>query len=168
MGKVIYFYNGGKDIMYDILEVAQELLKFESMTHKKLQKLCYYVQALYLAINKEPLINTYFEAWVHGPVSPELYNEYRTYGMRSIPKFEGQTTIDPNSRTFIKMIYDIYGDLSANKLEQMTHTEDPWLRARENYGIYEICTNTIENDDMQMYYEEKLKRIIGEKTSSGK
>ena len=29
-----------------------------------------------------------FQAWVHGPVIPEIYSEYKTYGFRDIPKKE--------------------------------------------------------------------------------
>lgn len=92
MGEVIYLYDnyktGEKTMRYHIKDVAKELLKFESMTHKKLQKLCYYVQALHLAIYGEPLIDTYFEAWVHGPVAPELYNEYKSHGMTPIKAYK--------------------------------------------------------------------------------
>lgn len=170
MGEVIYLYDnyktGEKTMRYHIRDVAKELLKFESMTHKKLQKLCYYVQALHLAIYGEPLIDTYFEAWVHGPVAPELYNEYKSYGMMQIPNFAGDSCIDSNNKNFIKMVYEIYGGFSANQLERMSHTEDPWINARKGYGVYEICNNTIENDDMQLYYREKLLGIINGETKS--
>lgn len=166
MGEVIYLYDnyktGEKTMKYYIRDVANELLKFESMTHKKLQKLCYYVQALHLAIYSEPLINTYFEAWVHGPVSPELYNQYKSYGMNQIPTFDGATCIDADSKSFIKMVFEIYGRLSANQLERMTHAEDPWLNARKDYGVYELCNNTISEEDMKQFYREKLLRMLNE------
>ena len=59
--------------MSDIRKVAQYFLSKESMSHKKLQKLCYYAQAWYLANYGKPLMPNRFEAWVHGPVSPDLY-----------------------------------------------------------------------------------------------
>ncbi len=40
----------------------------------KLQKLCYYCQAWYLAWNNEPLFDEEFEAWASGPVCKELYD----------------------------------------------------------------------------------------------
>lgn len=164
MGKVVYLHNkyktGEKKIMrYDIKHIANELLKLESMTHKKLQKLCYYVQAMHLAIYDEPLINTYFEAWVHGPVSPELYSTYKNKGMSLIEQNNTcNISIDSDKKQFIKLIHQVYGNLSANELENLTHTETPWINARKGYDIYELCTNVISEEDMRNYYSRKLSR----------
>jgi uncharacterized phage-associated protein len=58
--------------MNTIQQIAQWFLCKESMTHKKLQKLCYYAQAWNLALHNSELFEDRFEAWVHGPVSPVL------------------------------------------------------------------------------------------------
>ena len=60
--------------MFTIFDIANWFLSKEGMTHKKLQKLCYYAQAWYLALYKNKLIDGYFEAWVHGPVNSSLYH----------------------------------------------------------------------------------------------
>ncbi|MDT2255436.1 DUF4065 domain-containing protein [Paenibacillus larvae] len=60
-------------------------LRLESMT-QKLQKLCYYAYSFYLAIYEKKLFDDNFEAWVHGPVNPQLYTEYREYGWQEIPQ----------------------------------------------------------------------------------
>ena len=64
----------------NIFDLAHAFLSIESMTHKKLQKLCYYAKAWYLAIYDSNLIEEQFEAWVHGAVQPRLYQEYKAYG----------------------------------------------------------------------------------------
>ena len=64
----------------DIFDLAHAFLSIASMTHKKLQKLCYYAKAWYLALKDENLIDDDFEAWVHGAVQPNLYQEYKVYG----------------------------------------------------------------------------------------
>lgn len=66
--------------MENIYEVANFFLNKEAMSHKKLQKLCYFSQAWYLANYGEPLVPNRFEAWVHGPVSPDLYYKYKGWG----------------------------------------------------------------------------------------
>ena len=43
----------------------------------KVHKLLYYVQAWHLALTSTPLLNEKFQAWVHGPVSPALYDRYK-------------------------------------------------------------------------------------------
>ena len=64
----------------DIFDLAEAFLSISSMTHKKLQKLCYYAKAWYLALYDENIVSEPFEAWVHGAVQPELYQKYKSYG----------------------------------------------------------------------------------------
>ena len=49
MGNVIELFKGEKQ-MTTIYEVAKYFLSLDDMTHKKLQKLCYYAQAWFLAL----------------------------------------------------------------------------------------------------------------------
>ena len=62
-------------MMYRIFDIANWFLKKESMDQKKVQKLCYYAQAWSLALFNKPIIDCKFEAWAHGPVCSELWNE---------------------------------------------------------------------------------------------
>lgn len=144
--------------MISISDVAKTFLTFESMSPKKLQKLCYYAQAWYLALNNEPLVDSVFEAWIHGPVSPELYHSYKVYGYNKIPKSKDiPSSIKDDSYilSFIKHIYDIYGGFSGNTLENLTHNELPWLNARGNLETWQSSNRIISNEDMQCYYYTK-------------
>ena len=69
----------------DIFDLADAFLSINAMTHKKLQKLCFYAKAWYLALYDHNLISEKFEAWVHGAVQPELYQKYKAYGFDYIP-----------------------------------------------------------------------------------
>ena len=44
------------------------------ITNLKLQKLIYYAQAWFLALHDEALFDDPIEAWVHGPVVPEVFS----------------------------------------------------------------------------------------------
>lgn len=55
---------------YIILRVKSED-RFASLINLKLQKLLYYVQAWSYGINKKPMFDGEFEAWIHGPVNRE-------------------------------------------------------------------------------------------------
>ncbi len=58
-----------------IFDVAFHITKkLKNCTPMKLQKLCYYAQSWSLAWDDAPLFDQDFEAWVHGPVNPELFN----------------------------------------------------------------------------------------------
>ena len=81
-------------IRIDAIErLAQWFLSVSSMSNKKLQKLCYYAYCWYIVfyndielITKENmgdirvLCSEPFQAWIHGPVSPQLYQRYKSYG----------------------------------------------------------------------------------------
>lgn len=139
--------------MLKILDVAQYFLSLGSMKHKKLQKLCYYAQAWYLALTNRALMDADFEAWVHGPVSPELYVFYRDWGGLTIPQMPySLKQIDKKIETFLRIIYDMYKDYSANDLERLTHQEEPWKEARKGYAPDAICRVKISEDTMKRFY----------------
>ena len=64
---------------YSVFEIANWFLKKSNMTHKKLQKLCYYAQAWYYALKNKRLVDSDFQAWSHGPVSPALYERFKSF-----------------------------------------------------------------------------------------
>lgn len=63
--------------MKSVVDVAAFILdEYGTMTTMKLQKLAYYSQAYCLSPNG-PLFEEDFQAWMNGPVVPELYREHR-------------------------------------------------------------------------------------------
>lgn len=146
--------------MEHITELAKFFLSKEDMTHKKLQKLCYYAQAWYLANTGTPLIESHFEAWVHGPVSPELYSQYRSYGWApiSIPKTTRINLRDPKISNFLELVYKTYGHYSGDELESLTHKEKPWQEARQGYAPSEYCREAILESTMRDYYKKRLNK----------
>lgn len=139
--------------MYTILVIANWFLKKESMTHKKLQKLCYYAQAWSLALFKRPIINSDFQAWVHGPVSPELYSYYKTYGWQPIEKYNKRIIgIRKDDLELLERVWQTYGRYDGQQLESITHNELPWLNARSGIGQWDNSHAIISNKDMETYY----------------
>ena len=90
----------------DVFDLADAFLCIDSMTHKKLQKLCYYAKAWYLAINDTNIITEPFEAWVHGAVQPALYQKYKVYGFGYIPLNNKVADIPEEFISFAREIYD--------------------------------------------------------------
>lgn len=137
----------------DIFDLANTFLSIEAMTHKKLQKLCYYAKAWYLAINDENLIDEQFEAWVHGAVQPSLYRKYRSYGFQLIPMFTGNLSELPEEfLSFSREIYDIYGEFNGDELEKINHQELPWKNARKGLKPWQSSNEIIKEQDMKTYY----------------
>lgn len=139
---------------YSVFEIANWFLKKSNMTHKKLQKLCYYAQAWYYALKNKRLIDSDFQAWSHGPVSPALYERFKSFGYDTIQlKGEYNLSIVPEDVQFLEDVWETYGDRTGNALELLTHRETPWIEARRGYSTNERCSVVISPDTMASYYK---------------
>lgn len=156
--------KGGIGRMEKITEVAKYFLSKGPMTHKKLQKLCYYAQAWYLANYGEPLVPNRFEAWVHGPVAPDLYFVYRDWGWLPIPQTNADEAhiSDQRAKHLLELVYKTYGHYSGDQLENITHQENPWKEARACCAKTEYCRNLISEQKMQDYYGSRMKKNHGQ------
>lgn len=162
MAKIYSFQKRGetmqavemKSSVTSIENVAKLFLTYDSMTHKKLQKLCYYAYAWHLTLLKKPLFNEKFQAWVHGPVSPELYQQYKNHGWREIPQVNTFSTEDFDSSVsdLIDAVYASYGHLSGDELELLTHEEAPWLSARNGLPNHAPSQEVIKDEVIGNYY----------------
>jgi len=138
---------------YSVFDISDWFLSKESMTPKKLQKLTYYAEAWGWALFDRSVINDdNFEAWVHGPVSPKLYDQYRSYGWNQISKKTSKTAISEEIENLLESVWVTYGDKSANELEALTHTEIPWKNARVGYQENENSNVQIKSQDMREFY----------------
>ena len=140
-----------------IFDVANWFLAKEPMTPKKTQKLCYYAEAWYNAFNGEQLFNdTEFEAWVHGPVSPELYQSMKTGGfcctVKQVEPYNEKAIIPDYLDLFLDEIWLTYGGFDANTLESLTHMQDPWKNARKGLSPLQRSTKKISREDMKKFY----------------
>ena len=139
--------------MTSIYDIANWFLYKESMTHKKLQKLCYYAYAWNYALRNSLLVNdTEFQAWIHGPVSPELYSKYQGNGWNTLPQPSTKPDIDDQTEELLDSVWETYGGLSGNSLEVLTHNEPPWKKARLGSKSNEPSKAIIEKEDMRSYY----------------
>jgi len=139
-------------------DVANYFLNLEGeggeISNLKLQKLVYYAQGFSLALRGMPLFDEPIEAWMHGPVVPALYRQFRDRGSNPIPP---DVAFDPevlsvDERRLIEEVVGVYGQYSAWKLRQLTHEEDPW---RENYSEGEY-SREIPQQQMEHYFREHL------------
>lgn len=143
--------------MENIRNIAKWFLSHEEMTHKKVQKLCYYAQAWYCALyDGTPLFEDEIQAWVHGPVVPALYPVYADYKWSPIPKVEyNGPTFDSKVLDVLEAVYHTYGVFSGEQLESLSHSEEPWINARGDRKPWETSTTPITCAAMREYYAKK-------------
>jgi uncharacterized phage-associated protein len=129
-------------------------------TNKKLQKLLYYSQAWTLVINGKKLFNDKIKAWIHGPSIPVVYLEFKSFGSSDIKKEVSESNfpdISQEEKKVLDSVWDVYGKYDANYLEILSHSEDPWQKARTGLMPYESSSAEITTDEMRNYYEQKSK-----------
>lgn len=150
--------------MATIIDVANWFLSKESMTHKKLQKLCYYYIAWGHALfNREMAEGAFFEAWVHGPISPLLYAQFRDFGWNLIPQRECVLEVFTEEQLYLlESVYLTYGPLSANELGALSHSELPWKKARGFCPPNIRSQQQISPEDMRDYYRSIYEQSQGE------
>ena len=126
----------------------------EVITPLKLQKLVYYAQGWLSAFHDYFLFPEDFEAWVHGPVIPALYFEYKQYGYSPIPKAESinQDSLSPEIKAVLNMVHNIYGRYDGKYLEELTHKELPWVKARGNCKEDEVCDRIIPKNEIRDFF----------------
>lgn len=139
---------------YSVFDIADWFLSKSEMTHKKLQKLCYYAQAWCYALKGFRLEDTDYQAWAHGPVSPALWERFKSFRYDTI-RIKGsiQLSIDKEDVELLENVWDTYGDNTGNALEALTHRELPWIEARRGYEPGERCTVVISPNAMSSYYK---------------
>lgn len=136
--------------MYDARVVANAVLERAwqldiEVTQIDIQKICYFLNGHYLIDHGEPLIETEFEAWQHGPVQRVLYTAFKGFGQEAISRLA--TSFDP-----IKRISKVLPQITSNSalatidkylphylgipsfaLVDMTHAANtPWTLTQQN------------------------------------
>lgn len=139
-------------------QVADFIIRFaheygDCITNLKLQKLLYYAQGWFLALNDgEPLFDEHLEAWVHGPVHPGVYHRFKRLRWDPISCDIDEPQIPADVADHLREVLDAYGPFSAYQLELMTHREDPWINARDGLAPDEPSQALISHPDMQKFF----------------
>lgn len=141
------------------------LQNYGPMSHLKLQKLLYYIDAYHLAYFDKPVVEENFEAWVHGPVCREVYNSLRDKSLLYAELgFDNETnptaTIESElTQDQITLINDVLSELSqwtGFQLESATHKELPWIEARKGFGPADRCDAIISKETMRDFYKSEM------------
>lgn len=154
-----------------VIRYLIDFKELEDMTPKKLQKLLYYCYSWHLALTAESndktelkncrLFDNTFQAWVHGPVIPEVYRHYKTYQGSVIEKsgfddISPQDFLNPDEIGNISDVAYTYGTFNGRDLELLSHDELPWQEAREGYGPLQSSNKIISDTTIYDYYSKRL------------
>lgn len=155
------------------------LMKGLTVSPLKLQKILYYEQAWHMVSfgRENQLFSVAPQAWVNGPVYPEIYHTYKDMvpGMCDHLHYEhflkeGETAEGKERELMSKMqleqdevslterVIMLYGSRTQNQLILLTHSEKPWSEMREGLMPYDHSEREISLDTMYEYYKERYDR----------
>ena len=132
---------------------------YEGITHLKLQKLLYNAQGVFLAIEGRPLFKEVIEAWQHGPVIREIYENYKENGKNNIDitlteenkKIIQQIEAETDVSQVLNMVYDSFAIYTAWQLRELSHKENgPWDQTMKK------GEKIIDNELIKEYFEKEV------------
>lgn len=138
-----------------VFDVARFILRrLGPVSAMKLHKLLYYCQAWSLVWTDRTLFKARIEAWVSGPVIPEVFRVHRgEYLVNALHLQKGDArTLSGDQRETVRRVLEYYGDKDSQWLSDLTHMEEPWRRAREGFADSERGNQEISLASMIEYY----------------
>lgn len=146
----------------NINDIINWFLFQQPMTHKKLQKMLYFSYGIYLVENNKNCENindclfiNRFEAWVHGPVDPSVYQIYKNSGINLISiETCNENVLGKKVLKVLERTMEIYSKYDADELEEITHNQIPWKNARKGLAPWEASNNPILDKDIYLAFLE--------------
>lgn len=153
--------------------------RLEEVTPLMLQKLLYFIQGVSYALNGKPMFSENCQAWVHGPVYPEVYEMFRDFKYNPIEDarfaiFDGnKDELTEDERRVVDLVVNTFGEYGGKVLERITHSEKPWKNSRKGYGENIPSNELLSMESIKSYFVEKnaiydfssedgLRKYIGE------
>lgn len=111
--------------MRKTLKAAKTLCELSdwSLSNLRLQKILYIANRVHLGRSGKQLVDSPFEAWDYGPVSPEVYKECKMYGSKPVKHGFLLVNSYKEGEEYERLseAYSILKDISGGQLVNMTH-----------------------------------------------
>jgi uncharacterized phage-associated protein len=144
----------------------------QALTQMKLQKLVYIAYGWYLALTNSKLFEDRIEAWQHGPVIPDLYEEFKNFGREPITvksiEFDldsleaTEPTVpehDENTQVILDRVWESYKRFSSAALRSKTHEADtPWSRVYDPDKRNQL----LRDEDIGEHFRDKIREYLAE------
>ncbi|MEN8221070.1 MAG: type II toxin-antitoxin system antitoxin SocA domain-containing protein [Pseudomonadota bacterium] len=125
------------------------------ITHLKLQKLLYFSEAWCQVLLDRELFSENMEAWSHGPVVREVFNQFKSFGWNPLDATDDVIEFDSEVKDVLLQVMETYGNVSAKALEHLTHQDIPWKEARGDLSPEVKCSNSISKQSLKSFFNEK-------------
>ncbi|MGZ3400857.1 MAG: Panacea domain-containing protein [Caulobacteraceae bacterium] len=162
----------------DVREVGNAILDVASreglaLSNLPFNKVIYFAHAWWLAQYGEPLVDSPFEAWQHGPVHPQIYRQMKMYGDKPIAgrltridlatgrDVPVEVSLSDRELDHIEQMTRFYGSKPAYWLVQKTHEPGaPWDQVWTAGEAKPVPGMTIPDSITESYYRGILRRRV--------
>lgn len=148
------------NIIYDAYYLIKLFNDEENpITQLQVQKLMFLFEAYYMNVkNVDKLYNCEYQAWNFGPVSTQLYKEFKKYGRNNIQLTDEQlknaNDIAEHKKQLINDIYNVFGNFNAMELVNFTHADgSPWKEAWDHKEY-----STINKEKMKTWFAKYVRK----------
>ena len=143
-----------------------------TITHMKLQKLCYFAYGWWLALcpDKPVLMQSRPQVWKLGPVFHPIYTAFASHrserigkaAMKPLGPFQGPETVERTEASESKLIdwiWGRYGHYTGIQLSDMTHeVGTPWRNKVEKEKFVVPRFMELEDDEIRPYFQDLARR----------
>lgn len=141
-----------------------------SITNQRLQKLLYFVQALFIKEKGTLCFLDPMEAWTFGPVVPSVYSVYRIFGGNLIPEIKEvmdskkkihrlcDVQITEDEERLIDRIIKLTAAIPTREMIRITQFQTPWRLT------YDPKVNRIIDPSLMLKRFSKMKGILNDET----
>lgn len=127
----------------------------EGITHLALQKALYFVQSWSYIFNGEWIFKDDCEAWVHGAVYRDIYEEFKEFKHNNLPKISKESSLTHNEIRVLEFVKEKYLDVyTARTLEKICHYEEPFKLTRGDLDEKAVSCRIIKKEDILRYYQD--------------
>lgn len=137
--------NSNVSLNLDPMIIAKYLFyNGTDMSNLKLQKLLFFAYKDYYIEYKSELFKDDFQAWIYGPVLPEIYkNFYKILSDNNFNIVQDYFEDKKEVVEFLDKIIAKYDSFSSFELVKKTHEEKSWKNARKGMGDFESSTKKL-------------------------
>jgi len=135
-----------------LVELGEHELEVDQVDQLRCQKLLYFIQGWALARLGRPMFEERIEAWVKGPVVPEVRKHTKKFGRE---KFVAKRSaeLSEQDKDFIASVWQDYRQYSNSGLIELTHEPGPWKDARAGLTDDESSRRVIELDALERHFK---------------
>ena len=122
-----------------------------------------------MALLAKPLFYQEIEAWEHGPVVRDVYDELIDQDGSIDPAQYGEPKVAIHGpiADLIRMIWKEYAQYSQEHLLAMTQAEPAWMEARQGQPDTEALSNVLSHITMASYFEQLAHELSEAKWKPG-